>query len=181
MTRALAFVVAANAVSCAYRVVGSDAPFGASRIAVLTFSELAPIGVAPDLSQELSLLLAHGGARLVADRSAADAVLTGRVIAARTAPVPIADPRGAISAYQISLNVEARLESARGEALWSTVVSLDEDFLPDDGQGAPTTARTLGTEAQRRSALDRLARRAALEIYDRLMVGAHTANLQPTS
>ena len=167
---------------CGYGFTAGDKPFGSSRLAVTTFAEWEPLGISPDITRYLSEIAAQEGADIVFDSANADERLEGVVRQGRTTPLPIADPQAAIAGYQIIVDMDAKLVDRAGTVLWASTLTFSEDFLPGPATVNPQQA-TLGTEASRRRALDRVAQRAAREIYDRIAVssalGVKAAPLQP--
>lgn len=165
---------------CGYGFTAGEAPFGGSRVAVQTFAEWEPLGIAPDIARYLGELAGHEGAQIVFDSATADETITGVIRQGRMAALPVVDPAAAISGYQIVVDIDARVVDKSGTVLWASTMSFSEDFLP--GPGNPSQA-TLGTEASRRRALDRVAQRAAKEIYERITVssalGMRSVPLQP--
>ncbi len=146
----------------------------------MTFAEYTPLGIAPDLQRYLAELAEHEGARIVVQSSKADGVIRGVIRTGTTTALPISDPLAAISAYQIGVQIDAQMVDSRGTVLWASTLAFSEDFLP--GPGAPNQS-ALGTEASRRRALDRVAQKAAREIYDRIAMtdamGIRSAALVP--
>lgn len=164
---AVLFAVGTSLAGCGYGFVEGGAPFGGRELAVLTFAEYEPLGIAPDLQRYLSELAEHEGARLVSQSSNADGVIRGLIRQGTTTALPISDPLATISAYQISVQIDAQMTDRSGKVVWASTLTVSEDFLP--GAGQPSQA-TLGTEASRRRALDRLAQKSAREIYDRIVM-----------
>lgn len=152
---------------CGYRVVSSRAPAGVSHLALEPFAENEPVGVSAPLSTELARLLVSGGVSLGPLEAASTAKLTGRVTSAKTRVRGVANVRSPVPAYEVSINVEARLVSAQGNELWRGAVSVTDDFLPT---GAYEPGDMLATEAARTRALGRIAERAARELYERLLM-----------
>jgi hypothetical protein len=179
---ALAATVVGFIGGCGYGFTAGDKPFGSSRLAVMTFAEWEPLGISPEITRYFSEIAAHEGADIVFDSANADERLEGVVRQGRTNALPIADPQAAIAGYQIIVDVDARLVDRAGTVLWASTLTFSEDFLPGPATVGPQQA-TLGTEASRRRALDRVAQRAAREIYDRIVVSSalevKTAPLQP--
>lgn len=165
---------------CGYGFAEAQAPFGGSRVAVLTFAEYEPLGIAPDIARYLAELAGHEGATIVFDSAKADETIKGVVRQGRTAALPVVDPAAAIAGYQIVVDIDAQMVDKDGTVLWASTMSFSEDFLP--GAGNPSQL-ALGTEASRRRALDRVAQRAAREIYDRIAMssnmGVRSVPLQP--
>lgn len=160
-------IAAATSAACGYGFVDGASPFGGSRVAVLTFAEYVPLGIAPDLQRYLAELAEHEGARVVFQSAKADEIIRGVIRLGTTNALPITDPLAAISAYQITVQIDAQMTDSHGTVVWASTLSFTEDFLP--GAGLPSQS-TLGTEASRRRALDRLAQKAAREIYDRIVM-----------
>jgi hypothetical protein len=168
MRRAWAYALVVLA-GCGYAPLVTAAPFGAQRIAVLPFLEDEAVGIAPDLLQELSTLLAQGGTTLTVDRQHADAVLTGTVTESRAAPAP--GFASVVSSYELSIVVKAKLVRA-DDTLFTTTVTATDDYLTSrDG----TTSAPLLTEANRREAVRRLARTLARQLYDQLAMAGRGA------
>ncbi len=167
---------------CGYGFTAGDHPFNGSRLGVLTFAEWEPLGISPDITRYFSEIAAHEGADIVFDSANADEVLQGVVRQGRTNALPIADPQAAIAGYSIIVDIDAKLVDRSGTVLWASTLTFSEDFLPGPATVGPQQS-TLGTEASRRRALDRVAQRAAREMYDRIVMssamGVKTAPLQP--
>lgn len=136
---------------------------------MLTFAEYEPLGIAPDLARYLAELAGHEGAQVVFDSDKADETIRGTVRQGRTAALPVVDPQAAISGYQIIVDIDAQMVDRGGTVLWASTMSFSEDFLP--GGGNATQVAT-STEASRRRALDRVAQRAAKEIYERIAMSS---------
>ena len=166
----LAALAIAHGGGCGYALVQNDKLFGARAIAVVPPVEEEPIGIAGDLAAALAMRLSATGIHLTTNRASADAVLSGRIIAANISTAPVRDPSlPVITIYRVNLVVLATLNRGDKE-LWHTQVSLTDDFLPSLVSGEPAT--DLGTEANRREALSRLTRSAAQDIVDQLRVAA---------
>jgi len=140
-------------------------------LGVVTFAEWEPLGISPDITRYFSEIAAHEGADIVFDSANADEVLQGVVRQGRTNALPSADPQAAIPAYQVIVDIDAKLVDRAGTVHWASTLTFSEDFLPGPATVGAQQA-TLGTEASRRRALDRVAQRAAREIYDRIAVSS---------
>lgn len=157
--------------SC-YSFVRTDRIFGYNQVAVPTFKEETPVGIAPQLTDELSHLLAADGLTLVAQQGQVEATLYGRIVSATTINSPSV-LEGAIPAYSIRVRIACSLRDNASRELWSTTFELTEDFIPSPASDAKYP---LESEANRRRALVLLSRRAASEIQQRLLVASHYAN-----
>ncbi|MEZ0312819.1 MAG: LPS assembly lipoprotein LptE [Myxococcota bacterium] len=146
----------------------------------MTFAEYEPLGIAPDIARYLAELAGHEGAQIVFDSAKADETIKGVIRQGRTAALPVVDPQAAIAGYQIVVDIDAQMVDGAGTVLWASTMSFSEDFLPGAGNPAQLA---LGTETSRRRALDRVAQRAAREIYDRIAMssamGVRAGPLQP--
>ncbi len=166
--------------ACGYGFSEGGAPFGGTRVAVLTFAEYESLGIAPDIARYLAEMAGHEGAEVVFDSANADAIIKGVVRQGRTAALPVVDPQAAIAGYQIVVDIDAQVVDKAGTVVWASTMSFSEDFLPGAGNPAQLA---LGTEASRRRALDRVAQRAAKEIYERIAMssamGVRAVSLQP--
>ena len=145
-------------------MLGAGQPFGLHRIALVPFVEDVPVGIAGDLAADLAQEIGAHGVALSLDPAAADAVLTGRVLSAHTAPPPAAS----VPSYRVTLVVLATLHKSK-EQIWSTQISIADDFLPGSVPDEP-----LSTEANRREALRRLSREAARTLVAQLRRAAAT-------
>ncbi len=147
---------------------------------MLTFAEYEPLGIAPDIARYLAETAGHEGAQIVFDSAQADSTIKGVIRQGRTAALPVVDPQAAIAGYQIVVDIDAQMVDNAGTVVWASTMSFSEDFLPGAGNPAQLA---LGTEASRRRALDRVAQRAAREIYDRIAMSSamdvHAVPLQP--
>jgi outer membrane lipopolysaccharide assembly protein LptE/RlpB len=85
-------------------------------------------------------------------------VLDVQVTALRSAPSTVSS--GGALAFRLDADVRARVRDARGAELLTDQVGIGEDYLAG--------VDVLGTEANRRAALRRLARSAARELMQRL-------------
>ncbi len=156
-------LLAAVALSaCGYQPLVTAAPFAAQRLVVLPFLEDDAVGLAPDLAQELSTLLARGGATLTVDRDAADAVVTGMITRVRAEATP--GLTSLVSAYELTVEVSMRLVQ-KDATLFATTLSATDDYR---ASAADEPQSPLYTEANRREAVRRLAARLARQLYDRL-------------
>lgn len=164
MSRCLAFL--AMSACSHYHVVGATRPFGMQRVAIVPFAEDVPIGTAADIVQSLAEELAQSGLELTTDTKRADGVLRGTVVAANAGPN--LSSIGGIASYTLSLSVRAELLDRNATSIWSTQVSVAEDF-PYAGKSA---FPALGTEANRRMSATRLGREAARAIHLRLMLAS---------
>lgn len=152
--------------TCAYSLVGTKAPFGAHRIAVVPFVEDEPIGLSAQLATALVERLASDGVRVVLRRETADGVLTGRIISASTRPNPSSGLGSAAPAYDVTARVEAELH--RGDkVVWRTLLDAREDFLASQSS---TDTQTLEIEASRRRALHRMVEQLARELHERMVL-----------
>ncbi|MEE8409381.1 MAG: LPS assembly lipoprotein LptE [Myxococcota bacterium] len=152
---------------CGYAVVRGDRPFGAGSIAVVPFAESEPVGLAIELTDAITALLAADGVRIIGDESAADAVFTGRIIAATTTRSPTVGSNAPVPAYSTGTSITASLTRPDGTLLWTTRLHVTEDFLASTGTEDTVTSET---ESRRRRALRRIAERAAREIHERLVI-----------
>ena len=150
---------------CGYYLVHLDAPFGVKTICVVPFVEEEPLGLSPALTAKLSTLLAAEGLVLTTDRSAADGVLTGRIVEAGTAGS--ATNTKQIQIYRFIAKIEAQLVDQDGTKLWQKTINLEESFLPNREKG-PSSA--LATDANRIMSLRRLAAEAARQLHTALVV-----------
>ena len=163
--RALVFLLLQ---ACAYQLLPSEAPFAARRIVVVPFGEDVAVGLSGDLTQALTAHLASGGVQVVLDPAAADAVLQGRVVSVVSAGSPTS-VGGVVPMYRLTATIEAKLISPTSETLWTSTVTVGEDFL---ASAATNAHQLLGTEANRRSAIFRLAQTAAQQIHQRLLLAS---------
>lgn len=161
--RLAAVLLGALQLQCGYRMLRSDAPFGASRIAVMPFVEQQPIGLTAELSHNLLQRLAQGGVDVVTDSRRAQAILTG-TLSLYTVPGATLQ---AVQLYNVDAVVHAELIDTQGQILWQQDVTVRESFLPPDPGQAP---QPLTIESRRRVALARLAERAAHALHDALVV-----------
>jgi outer membrane lipopolysaccharide assembly protein LptE/RlpB len=156
--------------ACGYTVVGAAPPLGMSRVAVVPFDELTPVGMAPHLATALAAELAASGLAITTDAAGADGVVTGMVTSATTTGSPTSgDPAATVQAYRLAVTIDARLNDRAGAERWRATLALGEDFLASLNTG-PTGP--VETEAARRRALHRLAERFAREIHTRLVVAS---------
>ena len=150
--------------ACGYQTVYGKKPFGLSTLALVPFAEEEAIGIAPDIAQELSVRLAAGGMQLVASQDAADGVLTGVVVLARTEASPIAGAN--TPSYGLAVLIRAQLANQKG-VLWKKDLWVRDDYLPN--RDRTNIAYTLATETNRRQALSRIAIKAAEELHRELL------------
>lgn len=149
--------------ACGYRVVRADALFGHTRLAVEPFAEDQPVGISPLISEELTRRLAAGGVRLASDPAGSGAVLRGRVVYQSTRANPTS---GGVTAYRVTITVEAELRDQADRLLWSKRLSKNDEFL-HPGQ---RDNQALAAEATRRETLQRLAEQLAGELHDDLVL-----------
>ena len=154
----------AHGMGCGYQVVRGDQLFGLERIAVLPFYETSAMGMAQDMALHLGRMLEASGMPITPQRDAAAAVLDGTLT---FSTLPSAS-RAGISTYQVVANVHAELTDKSGTLLWRTDTQLREEFLPVSGQDI----QPLLTETHRRTAVRRLAEKAAVLVHEALVVGA---------
>jgi hypothetical protein len=161
----LALALAWGAGGCGYHVVSGAAPFGAHTLAVVPFAEQQPLGLAPEMAAHLGRLLAAGGVHLALDEAEADAVLTGTIVATHAPSTTLKT----VQIYTVGTLVHAELRDAHGARLWAGDVTLREDFLPTD---PIQDIQPLVSETNRRTALRRLAERAAVAVHEALVVAS---------
>ena len=166
--RAFAWLAAVCLSGCSYHLIRSEAPFGAAKIAVMPFLETNTVGLAPELAQHLTRLLAAGGVGLAWDADDAQAVLDGTIHVNTGANATSLS----VSTYQLNATVQAALTDRDGTVLWSTTLGVKEDFLPASTSTAP---QPMATETNRRMALHRLAERAAAQLHETLLVASAMA------
>lgn len=151
-------------IGCGYQVVRGDQLFGRTRLAVLPFYETSAMGMAPDMMLHLSRMLAASGMQVTPDRAQAGGVVDGTL---SFSTVPSAS-RAGITTYQVVANVHAELQDPLGAVLWTHDTQLREEFMPVSGQDI----QPLLTETNRRTAVRRLAEKAAALVHEALLVGA---------
>lgn len=154
-------------IGCGYTVIRGDHPFGAGSIAVVPFAESEPVGLAIDLTDAITTLLAADGVRIIGDESTADGIFTGRIIAATTTRSPTVGSNAPVPAYTVGTLIRASLTGANGKLLWTTSLRVTEDFIASTGTADTATSET---ESRRRRALRRIAEKAAREIHQRLVI-----------
>jgi hypothetical protein len=154
---------------CGYRFTpqGGDLPGGARTVWVPTFKNLTAdpqleAQFTDALRQELSRVGREGG-------EASDVTAIGEVTQVAVGLPIILDTRGAqitqVASYRVSATAMVRL-MRNGEKLAETTVTGSEDFLPGAGEAA-----ILETEANRRTALRRLARSLMRQVVENLAAG----------
>lgn len=140
-----------------------DRLFDAPHIAVMPFAENEPNGLSAPLAQSLGHRLTSGGVRVSGASQKPAATLSGTV---HTGNAPSATLRG-VQTYAVIADVHATLTGAQGELLWQRDFGLREEFLPTD---PAQDIQPLVSEARRRTALMRLAERAARAVHDAMVL-----------
>ena len=157
---AMLAIVIAHAGACGYRPV-ARAPGPASDRLHLAAPDVARIdepALATVLHRALAAELGRRGVRLVGGAAVAPVLRTRALALSRGDAALGAD---AVSAVELSLELECRLVDPTGKTTWhSGVIEVREVWA--------LSQQTLQSEHTRRVAVDRLARRAAVEIAQRL-------------
>ena len=162
-------LLTAQTLSCGYNFVNASAPYGVSAITVTPFREKEPVGISQSLARALSIRLAQGGVSVRTSKSATAGQLTGTVHASGVNPAPTSAVDKSVPSYRIRVTVGARLRSPEGAVLWEKTYTLNDTFLSAPGY-EPETA--LITEAQRRTATQRLVEEFALRITEDLVLSS---------
>lgn len=148
---------------CGYHVMRADQLFCASHVSVVPFAEREPNGLSAPIAQNLSHRLSSGGVRVSDFGRAPDATLSGTV---HVGNAPSATLRG-VQTYAVVAHVHAALSTSSGDVAWARDFVLREEFLPTD----PTQdVQPLVSEARRRTALIRLAERAAAAVHEAMVL-----------
>jgi hypothetical protein len=164
--------------ACGYHAINTAKVYGFDTLAVVPFAEETPLGLSSELAGDLSARLATGGIKITANEGTAGAVLTGRVLAATAAVSPVARFGLAVPAYDMTVRLEVDLIPKGKKSIWHRQFSIREDFLaaqPSAQVTGSATDLTLATEANRRTALTRVAEKATQEIIDALLMDSTLA------
>ncbi len=121
---------------CGYRLAGQGGslPGGASRLYIASFANRT---AEPFLDTAVSNALSRRfnrsrSLRVVADRSQAEAVLSGEVVSYSSRPLSY-DRQDRVREYRSEMKVEAKLTStADGRVLWQGTVDWQEDYAASD-------------------------------------------------
>lgn len=150
--------------ACGYHSLASHRPFALHSVAVATFLERDIAGVAPELSSTMATALASAGMKVMNSEGAAEATLTGSIDDVESSPTP--GLRDAVASYTVGFSAKAQLRR-QGVVLWQHSVRVRDDFLADINGDLNSP---LVSEARRREAMQRLAKRAATMLVDHLMI-----------
>lgn len=153
--------------ACAYQPLHTGELFGGKRVAVLPPRENQPLGIAGILVDDLRRRLAAHGMELTNDVGTADAVLTGEVTSASTAPLPAANG-ASVASFSTGVAYNAVLADRNGTPLWSGSFRGDDSFILDATQ-SDNSSQILATEGNRRVALVRVAESIAKQVESSLL------------
>ncbi len=165
---------------CGYHLRGEiKPPAGIRSVQVPTFANKTyEPGLELPFTERMRAELARGrGARLVIDRSDADAVLTGEVLTFRAVPTVLTKDTEEFGAaeldrllprrYRAIVEIRLSLVSvSTGEVLWQDVLEGAEEYGAGD---APEGFEPLAREALQSGAISRMAEDLMREAYDRIM------------
>ena len=173
----LVFLLLGLQVGCGYQVLRGDTVLGHSQLAIAAIHEPTVIGITSTLTRHLHTELLKQGLTLVEDDPSAPLRLVIQLKDPKTTTTVISSVDAAVPVYQESLTLIASLQDpSTGTTHWTTRLAQDELFKQEADETGDTA---LLTEAGRKRALDRLARRFALELSGRLLVASlstHEAN-----
>ncbi len=158
----LCTAVALAGAGCGYRFSGAgEFPYGVKKIAVEVFENPSTVvGLETTVTNALIYELTRSGQVRVVDTKKADAVIRGRI---RQVSDHSISRSGVLTAEarRVYMQVALRLTRKGGQTLW-TAENMQEDEAYDVAEDSAVT------EANRRRALERLSRRLAEKIYNRI-------------
>lgn len=160
---------------CGYQVLCAGQLFQTASLQLAPFLETEPNGLSAPFGAALRQKLAAGGMQVTGLGAApAPAQLLGRV---HVGNAPSATLRG-VQTYAVVADIHAQLEDAGHHVVWARDFSLREDFLPTDPN---QDTQPLVSETRRRTALYRLAERAAKTVHDAMVLDSAMQPLGDTT
>ena len=156
--------------SCGYQLLRGDTLLGHSELSIATIQEPSVIGISTLLTRHLEERLLENGLNIVADSATAPLILEIALKNPRTSTTIISSIDRGVPTYRETLTLEATIkETSNGKTRWSVRLS-EQDLFRQETDASGDTA--LLTEAGRQRALDRIARRFALELSNRMLVAS---------
>jgi len=156
--------------SCGYQLLRGDTLLGHSELSIATIQEPSVIGISTLLTRHLEERLLENGLNIVADSATAPLILEISLKNPRTSTTIISSIDRGVPTYHETLTLEATIkDTSNGKTRWSVRLS-EQDLFRQETDASGDTA--LLTEAGRQRALDRIARRFALELSNRMLVAS---------
>lgn len=155
---------------CGYQVVRSNILLGHSDISIAAIEEPSVVGITTLLTRHLEERLLENGLNIIADPASAPLILEIALKNPRTSTTIISSIDRGVPTYREALTLHASLkDTSSGQTRWQVRLS-EQDLFRQETDTAGDTA--LLTEAGRHRALDRMARRFALELSNRMLVAS---------
>lgn len=150
------------AAACGYRFSGADAfPYGVKKIAVEVFENPSTaVGLETTVTNALIYELTRSGQVTVVGPKEADAVIQGKIRQVSDYSVSRSSVLTA-EARRVYMQVALRLTRKGGQTLWAAESMQEDEAYDVAGDSAVT-------RENRRRALERLSRRLAEKIYNRI-------------
>ena len=156
--------------SCGYQLLRGDTLLGHSELSIATIQEPSVIGISTLLTRHLEERLLENGLNIVAESASAPLILEIALKNPRTSTTIISSIDRGVPTYRETLTLEATIkDTSNGKTRWSVRIS-EQDLFRQETDASGDTA--LLTEAGRQRALDRIARRFALELSNRMLVAS---------
>ena len=157
-------------VSCGYQVLRGDQLLGHSAISIATIQEPSVIGITTLLTRHLEERLLENGLNVIADPASSPLILEIALKNPRTSTTIISSIDRGVPTYREELTLHASIKDASsGQTRWQVRLS-EQDLFRQETDSEGDTA--LLSEAGRHRALDRMARRFALELSNRMLVAS---------
>jgi hypothetical protein len=155
---------------CGYLVLRGDTLLGYSEISIANIEEPSVIGITTLLTRHLEERLLENGLTIVSNDGSSPLILEISLKNPRTSTTIISSIDRGVPTYRESLTLQASLkETASGQIRWQTRLTQRDLFRQETNEAGDTA---LLTEAGRQRSLDRIARRFALELSNRMLVAS---------